>query len=81
MLDVVRTHLVAYGIMTSYQRWCYHGEVFCCTINDEDDDVEDDIDDCCRTKMNNDLKLRVVRPKAGPSGRTRAKGVNTKVLS
>ena len=34
-----------------------------------------------RTKMINDLKLRTVQPKAGPSGRTRAKCVKSKVSS
>ena len=51
-IDVVRTHLFAYGIMTSYQRWFYHGEVFRSTENE--DDVEDDIDDMCG--MMNDLE-------------------------
>lgn len=51
-IDVVRTHLFAYGIMTSYQRWFYHGEVFRSTANE--DDVEDDIDDMCG--MMNDLE-------------------------
>ena len=36
---------------------------------------------CCRTKMNNYLKPRAVRSKAGPSDRTRAKSVNSIVSS
>ena len=59
-IDVVRTHLFAYGIMTSYQRWFYHGEVFGSRANE--DDVEDDIDDMCG--MMNDLEDDFVdRPK------------------
>ena len=38
-------------------------------------------EECCRMKMNNDCKPRAVRSKAGPSDRTRAKSVNSKVLS
>jgi len=53
-LDVVRTHLFVYGIMTSYQRWYYHGEVFHSTINNSDNDMEDDVDDM--PGMMNDLE-------------------------
>ena len=53
-LDVVRTHLFVYGIMTSYQRWYYHGEVFRSTINNSDNDMEDDVDDM--PGMMNDLE-------------------------